>query len=147
MKKTKLTIDLGNTQLTADQKAKLLDVVHKAVSTNVKPQADEHKLPGAVQRSVNTLGMAPAAPATAPAITINVQFKDTDASSLTAMCQGQQQTISESDNIVFDNIQTPGNLLIMGKSLGTTTVTITPCASPSPQTFPAGVFRLIFKLC
>jgi len=145
MPKTKFTIDLGNTQLTDEQKSKILDAVHKTINSNVKPKAAEQAvIKGA---GAGTGGGTATAAAASKTVTINATFTNTDSSSLTATCQGQSDTVSESSDIVFNNIQTPGVLLVMGKSLGSTTVTITPCSNPATKTFPPGVFRFIFKLC
>ena len=145
MAKTKFTIDLGNTQLTDEQKSKILDAVHKTINSNVKPKAAEQAVIKAT--GAGNSGATAGAAAAMKTITINATFINADLSSLTATCQGQTQTIGQSGNISFKNIQTPGVLLIMGKSLGTTTVTITPCSNPASKTFPPGVFRFIFKLC
>lgn len=145
MAKTKFTIDLGNTQLTDEQKSKILDAVHKTINSNVKPKAAEQAVIKAT--GAGTGGGTATAATASKTVTINATFVGTDSSSLTATCQGQSGTIDQSGNIVFKNIQTPGVLLVMGKSLGTTTVTITPCSNPASKTFPPGVFRFIFKLC
>lgn len=145
MKKTKLTIDLGNIELTAKQKSKLLDAVHKTVGTKLKSKANSMAGGGAGSSGPATL--TEAAPATKTA-TVSATFKTVDAglSELTASIGAQQQTVNQTGKMVFNNITTPAVLMIKGKSLGTTTVTVDIPSNPQTMDFQPGTFFFFFQL-
>lgn len=145
MKKTKLTIDLGNIQLDEDQQAALLAAIHKTVAANVKQKAVA-PVPKARSSTAESATL-PAAQAVKD-INVGVEFKNVNPglSAVTATIQGQKGQLTQSGDIPFTGVTTPGVLLVIGKSLGTTTVTIDQPATPQTKTFAPGTFRFIFKL-
>jgi len=143
MKKTKLTIDLGNIKLDEDQQAALLAAIHKTVAANVKQKAV-----APTTRLLTTTGAAAPATQAVKDINVGVTFKNVNPglSAITATIQGQKGQLTQSGDLPFTGVTTPGVLLVIGKSLGTTTVTIDQPATPQTKTFAPGTFRFIFKL-
>lgn len=153
MKKTKLTIDLGNLDLTDKQKSQLLNAVHKTVSTKLQSQtAASTTAGGATTTTTRGIGLTatppPPAATQTKTVTVSVTFKTVDAglSELEATIGNQQQTIDQSGDLVFKNVKTPAALLVKGKSLGTTTVDIDTPADPQTKSFVPGTFFFLFKL-
>ena len=133
MKKTKFSIDLGNLKLTDTQREALLEAIHKTVESKTK--------------SLNDVPATAAAATRTTRVSINVVFRDVtpNNSLLLARVAGQEpKSITSSSDINFSNVKMPGSVLVRGKSLGSTEVTITVDDQTQTRTFVAGTFRFIF---
>jgi len=143
MKRKKLTIDLGNTTISDPQMKKLLADVHTAVKTNLakmQPPAAKKKIP--VKKTLSA-----AAPATITA-TITATFNNTNPglSELIAICNGSTKKLSQSGDISFPNLISGDVIIIQGKSLGNSDISIDVKASPMQMKFVPGTFNFNFIL-
>lgn len=136
-KKNKLTIDLGNLELTDAEREKLLDAVHKTVENNLTDGR-----PAGQSRGVT----GEAATEAAGSATISATFRNADpgVSKLTATHNGEEKTITQSDTITFNGVQANDIVRIQGKSLGKADISIDREAEPQKQTFDPGTFRFHF---
>lgn len=142
MKRKKLTIDLGNTGLNDAQMKKLLGQIHSLVNGNlpvVKKQA--HAKNKKTVKSGNETVILPDTAATIKATFTNV---NPGLSELKATFNGVTKKLSQTGDIVFNNIGSGDVIIIQGKSLGTSEISIDVKASPQQMKFVPGTFNFNF---
>jgi hypothetical protein len=141
MKRKKLTIDLGNMPLTDVQLKKLLAEIHTTVEGNLK----KIKKPLKITAGKPPVGLE-AAPLTSVTATISATFTNTNPglSEVNATFNGVTKKITQTDTIVFDKVSSGDVIMIQGKSLGTSDISIDIEASPRQMKFVPGTFNFNF---
>ena len=78
--------------------------------------------------------------------TIRATFTNTNPglSELNATLNGVKKTLTQTGTLAFDNTVSGDAIIIQGKSLGTSDISIDVPASPQKQTFPPGTFNFNF---
>jgi hypothetical protein len=145
MKRKKLTIDLGNMPLTDVQLKKLLAEIHTTVEGNLKKIKKPLKITASKPPEKPPVGLE-AAPLTSVTATISATFTNTNPglSEVNATFNGVTKKITQTDTIVFDKVSSGDVIMIQGKSLGTSDISIDIEASPRQMKFVPGTFNFNF---
>ena len=141
MSKNKIIIDLRRIALTDKQRKNIHEALHKAVLNQLKK--NDNNDGGKNKSKKSTKGLLKAATSLAKTANLKVDFTSTNPtlSELKAILNNEEQTITKSGTITFNNVQ-PGDIIIVqGESLGTTLVTIDISADPTLMTFKPGHFN------
>jgi hypothetical protein len=144
MNRNKLTIDLRRIALTDKQLKDLHNAIHKTVATHLQ-KAEKAK--SAKKKAAPVLEAAP--PDTAAITTatktanLSITFTNTNPgkSDLTAILNGVSKNIKQTGSITFAGVNSGDIVIIQGKSLGMTTVTIDISADPMQMNFGPGHFN------
>jgi len=142
MSKNKLVIDLRRIALTDEQRRVLHNAIHKAVTAQLKKIESTGKKKKKPKKGVMKLAPEKAEVQTMTTH-LEVAFLATNPglSKLTAILNGQKQTITKSGTITLTNVESSDIILIQGESLGMTTVTIDISAEPMQMSFSPGSFN------
>lgn len=158
MNRNKLTIDLRRIALTDKQLKDLHNAIHKTVATQlqkadkVKPAKKQSPLkvkksnkPASGLESLEAApptGIAAAAAATKTA-NLSITFTNTNPgkSDLTAILNGVSKNVKQTGSLTFAGVNSGDIIIIQGKSLGMTTVTIDISADPMQMNFGPGHFN------
>lgn len=138
MKRKDLTINLGNLNLTDSQYKRLLSAVHTTVSEKLKAV----KTPTLAGR--RSLGIEVAdAKATA---TVDAKFFKANPgdSQLKAKHKGITKTLTKSGQLQFNNVSRGDVIIIQGRSLGSSLISIDVNAKPQKMEFEPGTFNFNF---
>ena len=135
--KNQLIIDMGDVKLTDKQMKSLQKAIHKAVAQKIKQAKPAEDKPAAaggppLAAKVEVAGKTAA---------LQVDFNNVDPglSNLTATCNGESKTITQSDTISFDNVKPNDTIVIKGSGAGSKTVTISGVnALPMQMNFAEG---------
>jgi hypothetical protein len=138
-KKNKLTVDLGNLELTDKERLKLLDALYKTVNTKLKSKAPEPIVVAVPAKAVR--GLAAAGGAT---VNVKITGANPGLSEIIATHKSVEKRLDQSDNIDFENVQHCETIRIQGKSLGKSEFSIDRKAEPQQQKFEPGTFRFHF---
>lgn len=134
----KLTIDLGNLDLTVKETKKLLDAIDKTVSSKLKPKKEE-------KTETPTAPLKAGRPAAGAAeITVTVTHTAPGMTEITATHNSTEKNLDQSGTISFENVQKGDSIRIKGKSLGKTDFKIDRDAEPQQKNFEPGTFRFSF---
>lgn len=144
MSKNKLIIDLRRIKLSDKQSKDLHQAIHEVVTTQLDKLADSrgNKNKTAKKESDN-VETTFAADSTTITANLNVKFFNVNPgkSELKAILNDEEQVIDRSGIISFSNVESGNIIVIQGKSLGITTVTIDISADPTQMNFSPGHFN------
>lgn len=146
MARKKLTVDLGNLNLTDAQHKKLLNDIHTAVKTNlnkIKGPAPQKKIPAGKKMAL----AADPAPQGVTA-TISATFTNTEPglSELNLIFNGKTQKLTQSGKLQVPGVVKGSVILIQGKSLGNAEISIDVNAKPQSMKFLPGTFNFNFRI-
>lgn len=156
MNRNKLTIDLRRIALTDKQLKDLHNAIHKTVATHLqkaekanaakKPAASKAKKPKKAAPMLEGVEAPPPAAAAATATktaNLSITFTNTNPgkSDLTAILNGVSKNVKQSGTLSFPGVNSGDIIIVQGKSLGTTTVTIDISADPMQMNFGPGHFN------
>lgn len=142
MKRKKFTIDLGYSQLTDNRMKKLLSDIHSAVNKNLK----KNKTTSTVKSKPR--GRILNVETSAQKVTATIMATFTQAnpglSELHATLQGVTKKLTQTGTLEFINVATGDVIMIQGKSLGNSEISIDVKASPPKMKFAPGTFNFNF---
>jgi hypothetical protein len=146
MNQNKLTIDLRRVALTDKQVQDLHNAIHKTVATHLEKAAKARppkKTAKAKKPPINLEGTNVTAAAGTKTANIKVTFTNTNPgkSDLTAIHNGVSQNLKQTGSVSFAGVSSNDIIIIQGKSLGMTTVTIDIGADPMQMNFGPGHFN------
>lgn len=139
MASKKLTVNLGNLNLTEKEYKKLMAAIHKTVSGELRTTG----LPPKNKKTKKAL----AATATVTA-TISATFTDVNPglSELSARHNNVIKKLTQSGTLRFDGVLSGDSIRIQGKSLGKSAISIDIPANPPQKTFEPGTFIFNFNI-
>ena len=142
-KKNQLVIDMGNFDLTDEQRKSLNTAIHNAVAKEIKAIGKKNKKVTAPAKVVVAGAAAKDVITATKTANLKVTFTSVaiDKSFLTATFGASVKTISQSDVITFTGLNRGDIIRIDGTSLGSTTITIDIDANPAQMNFTPGNFN------
>lgn len=142
MKRNKLTIDLGNTQLSDTQMKKLLANIH----STVKGSLDQMNTPAKTKSKPPRRLLTSTPPPKSVTATISATFTTVNPglSELNATLNGVTKKLTKTGSLVFSNVSSGDVIIMQGKSLGTSDISIDVKASPQQMKFVPGTFNFNF---
>ena len=145
MSNDKLVIDLGRFNLTNPQRKAVHHAIHKAVANQLErfltsPEEEvreEDIVPATLSRGMDAAAIS--------AATANLQVTflnaNTGLTELTAILNGQRQSIAKSGSISFPNVESGDLILLQKTGNGSCLITIDVGAVPMQVSFPPGKFN------
>ncbi|MGC4101205.1 hypothetical protein [Ferruginibacter sp.] len=149
VKDNQLVINLGNFNLTDDQRKTLQDAIHATMAKQIKAIGKKKKQapapvaappPKALTGNAAVAAVAPVAATKTANLTVSFTSVAIGKSKLTASFGNQSKTITQSDTITFTGLSRGDSISIDGTSLGSTTITIDINANPAQMNFTPGNF-------
>ncbi|HVZ96609.1 MAG TPA: hypothetical protein VG847_07025 [Chitinophagaceae bacterium] len=137
MTKNKVVLDLEKINLTDRQLHSLNKSIHKVVAARLKTITAARPKKTYRKAAYTELRMAAAGSMTAQ---LSVTFTNTipGDSSLTAIYNGESQTLTQSGTLTFHNVKHGDTILVQDYSLGDTAVNIDISADPTQMNFTPG---------